>query len=344
MMKTLNNCVFNSIYFLANELNKVDKFNNILKMNPKRVFIENILLDNKYLLIDDKSLKENIDTFPLIRETSIDLSNNEKDEPDFLLYFLSGQYFSNASQKTIEFLKECKPAHFIQFPLFQYFITNGSKYGGFIFLEDTIAMNFNTIYSIVDDDFNIIDVSQKELRLLYLQNNIIAELGNFFYNIYGSLINFNQRFFMIRSVYDDESLLLMTLPSILKKHSDYSIPNSLKESLDYINLRLYELLSFANLKIYFEMKFNLNSNKKLLDKVMIQTIISYCLHRHITAKYFNKEYKEKYSEEKENYILFAKCINDIIDLWKSDDFQNANFEYKYYYAFRPNDVVKEISE
>lgn len=339
-MKTLNNCIFDSIYFLANELNKIDKFSNLIQMNPKRVFIENILLDHKYLLINDKSLKENIDTFPLIRETSINLSNNENNEPDFLLYLLSGQYFSNNSQKTIEFLKECKPAHFIQLPLFQYFITNGSKYGGFIFLEDTLVMNFNTIYSIIDDDFNITEISQKELRLLYLQNNIIAELGNFFYEIYGNLINTNQRFFMIKKIYDDESLLLITLPSILRKNPDYCIPESLKESLNYINIRLYELLSFANLKIYFEMKFNLDStrDKEKLDKVMIQTILSYCLHRYITSQYFNKEYEENYNKEKENYILFAKCINDIIDLWKSDDFKNAEFEYKYYYAFRPYEV------
>lgn len=341
MMSTLNNCIFDSIYFLVTELNKIDKFNNLIEMDSQRNFIKSILLDYEHLLIEDDILKNNIETyFPLIRKNSIHLSNYKDEEPDFLLYFLSGTFFSNDSQKTIEILKNYKPSYYIKTPLFLYFITNASKNGGLIFLEDTISMNFNTIHTIVNDDFDIIiDNKQKELRYLYLQNNIIAELGRFFFSIYSDLIYTKQRFCEIKDIYNDESLLLTTYPAILKEYNYYKIPKSLNEK--DINLRFYELLAFANLKLYLKFKFNLNNDKELLDKVMIQTILSYCLHPLITKKYFNKKDEDDYKEEKDDYVLFAKCINDIIDLWASKDFKSAAFEYKYYYAFRPYEIEYE---
>lgn len=349
MMKTLNNNVFNSIYFLISETNVINKYNNIIENNYERNLIQNIINDKGHLLTKDNILKENVSSsstpFPLIRKTSIHLKNNvnDEDEPQYLLYFLSGIFFNKNSQKTIEFLKDCKPTLTINPPVYQYFITNASEKGGLIFFEDSIINNFNTIHTIVDDNFDIVkDNTKKELRAIYLQNNLIMELGEFFNIIFEDNLIHWQKLYDVNKFYKLDNLLLLTYPSILANNIKYQIPKSLLKTQEVLSLGLFELLAFANLKNYIELRFNLNGkeNKNKLNKVMLQTILTYCLHPYITDEYFEKEnnHDKQYLEDKNRYIEFAKCLNSIIDMWSSTDFKTTPFEYQYYYAFRPYEV------
>lgn len=349
-MKTLTNDIFASVYFLVNELNKIDKYNNLISHNPYRQFIQTII-DDKHLLSEDKILKENVNTsFPLIRETSAKLSPYDDDNqiPNYSIYFISGVYFDKNSQKTISLLKNCNRTLNISINLFDYFPTTKSQNGGLIFFEDTITMNFNDVHTIVDDNYDLVkEPSSKELRLIYLQNNIIFKFSNFLSTIFDDMLIYNQKIDKMNSLYDISNSLLFTYPAIIRKNNTYKIPKILEMMDEQITIGLYELLTFANLRLYFIFKFNLNMNdekdKNLLDKVMKQTILSCFLHPYVTDLYFNQnnEYKKQYENDKQYCIQLISCINDIIELWTSNNFQQALFEYKYYCAFRPYDVISE---
>ena len=327
MLNTLNANIFNSINFLAEEMDKIDKYNNLLSNRRERKFITskcNIFESIDYITNSEDYNIQN-SSFPFIRKTTVNLSKDAKEEdfPDFNLYFIKGfrikdfdKYYenfgtSNANINTLLYL-QCDSL--------------SCKNSSILFFEDNISQFFNSVVSLSRNDYdNNLNIYKDTMMRIITQNKVIANIIDFYYLIFKNIP------FIQNAISDNMKFFCKCITTYLKIKEPY-ILNTIFE---HYNQDISCLFAFAALRKYFIAKFNLNidldENKEIIHQTMIDVISTYYFNFMLELKLkspdFDNIYSKIYNKEEIDtlFIIFESIVN-LIEYWDNIEPEYDTYE------------------